>query len=153
MKALSTLIVALLSIFIFSCNQQNANIPEKVQASFDELFPVASEVEWEMEDENEWEVEFKMDGKEASACFTSEGKWLETEYAVESLPETIETIINETYPGFEFDEIEMVESPEFNGYEIELEKGEEEIEILVSVEGEIIEVEMEEDEQMEDEGK
>lgn len=151
MKKLSILLFALLSVFIISCNQQNVNIPEKVQASFDELFPLATEVEWEMEDENEWEAEFEMDGKEASACFTSEGEWLETEYEVESLPETIETIINETYPGFEIDEIEMVESPEFNGYEIELKKGEEEIEILVSAEGEIIEVEMEEEDQMEEE--
>jgi uncharacterized membrane protein YkoI len=146
MKELSILIIALVSLFIISCDQQNVNIPEKVQASFDELFPLATEVEWEMEDENEWEAEFEMDGKEASACFTSEGEWLETEYEVESLPETIETIINETYPGFEISEIEMIESAEFNGYEVELEMNEEEMEILVSMEGEIIEVEMEEDE-------
>ncbi len=147
MKVLSILLVALLSVFLITCNQQKVNIPEEVQASFTNLFPTATEVEWEMEDENEWEAEFEMDGKEASACFTSDGEWIETEYELESLPETIETILNETYPGFEIDEIEIVESPEFSGYEIELKNGEEEIEIMVTTEGEILEVEMEEEEE------
>ena len=146
MKVLSFIFITLFSIFIVSCNQQKVNIPEKVQASFDEMFPVAANVEWEMENENEWEAEFDMDGKEASACFTLNGEWIETEYEIESLPETIETILNETYPGFQIAEIEVVETPGFNGFEIELKKGEEEIEILITAEGEIIEVEINKDE-------
>lgn len=146
MKVLTVLLVALFSVFVISCNQQQVNIPEKVQASFEELFPTATEVEWEMEDENEWEAEFEVDGKEASACFTIEGEWIETEYELESLPETIETILMETYPGFEIDEIEIVESPDFNGYEVELKKGEEELEVMVTNEGEVLEVEIGEEE-------
>lgn len=152
MKILTVLLVALFSVFVMSCNQQKVNIPEKVQASFSELFPTASEVEWEMTEDNEWEAEFEMDGKEASACFTITGEWIETEYALESLPETIETILMESYPGFEISEVEIVESPEFNGYEVEMKNGEEEIEILVTTEGEILEVEMD-IEEVEDESE
>ena len=115
MKA-SLLLIALLSIFAISCNQQKVDIPEKVQASFEELFPTVIDVEWESENENEWEAEFEMDGKEVSACFTINGEWIETEYEIESLPETLETILNETYPGFKIVEIEILESPEFNGF-------------------------------------
>lgn len=146
MKVLTVLLVALFSVFVISCNQQKVNIPEKVQASFEELFPAATEVEWEMEDENEWEAEFKMDGKEASACFTIEGEWIETEYELKSLPETIETILMETYPGFEIDEIEIVESPDFNGYEVGLKKEDEKIEVMVTNEGEVLEAEIEQEE-------
>ena len=154
MKVLSILLVALFSVFVISCcNQQKVETPEKVLTSFEKMFPAATDIEWEMENENEWEAEFLMDGKEGSACFTIDGEWVETEYEVESLPETIETIINETYPGFEINEIEIVESPEFNGYEIELEKGEEELEIHVTNQGEILEVEKseKEDEEIEEE--
>lgn len=147
MKVLPILLVALFSVFGISCDQQKNDIPEKVQASFEEMFPTASEVEWEIENKNEWEAEFEMDGKEASACFTNEGEWIETEYEIESLPETIETILNETYPGFEIDEIEIVESPEFNGFEIDLKNGEKEIEILVNDNGEVIEFEEKEEEE------
>ena len=153
MKGLSILLVALFSVIVFSCCQQKVEVPEKVLTSFEKMFPAATEIEWEMENENEWEAEFEMEGKEVSACFTNVGEWLETEYAVDSLPETIETIVNETYPGFEIDEIEIVESPEFKGYEIELEKGEEELEIQVTNQGEILEVEIseKEDEEIEEE--
>lgn len=152
MKA-SSFIIALLSIFIISCCEQKVEVPEKVISSFETMFPTATDVEWEMEEENEWEAEFELEGKEGSACFTGNGEWIETEYEIESLPETIETILNETYPGFEIDEIEILETPDFNGYEIEMEKGEEEIEILISSKGEIIEVDMEKEEEKEiDEG-
>ena len=146
MKVLSVLLVALFSVIVISCCQQKVEVPEKVLTSFEKMFPAATEVEWEMENEDEWEAEFEMDGKEGSACFTIGGEWVETEYEVESLPETIETIINETYPGFEIDEIEIVEMPDFSGYEIELINGEDEMEILVNQEGEILEVEISEDE-------
>ena len=146
MKVLSILLVALFSVFVISCDQQKVEVPEKVLTSFEKMFPAATEVEWEMENEDEWEAEFEMDGKEGSACFTIGGEWVETEYEVETLPETIETIVNETYPGFEIDEIEIVEMPDFSGYEIELKNGEDEMEILVNQEGEILEVEISEDE-------
>jgi hypothetical protein len=151
MKVLSVLLVVLFSVIIISCDQQKANIPDNVKASFEEMFPGATEVEWEMENENEWEAEFEMDGKEASVCFTINGEWIETEYEIETLPETIETIINETYPGFEIDEVERVESPDFNGFEIELENGEEEIVILVTNDGVIQEVEIGKDDKEEEE--
>jgi len=146
MKILSVLLVVLFSVLLISCDQQKVNIPDSVKVSFEEMFPDATEVEWEMENDNGWEADFELDGKEASACFTINGEWIETEYEVEDLPETIETIVNETYPGYKIDEIDMVESPEFNGYEIELENGEEELEILVTRNGEIVEVDMNQDE-------
>lgn len=146
MKKLSFLLLAPICVIIFSCDQQKVNVPEKVLASFEDMFPLASEVEWEMENENEWEAEFDMDGKESSACFTIDGVWLETEYEIESLPETIETIINETYPGYEIIEVEIVESSTFNGFEVDLENEDGEIEIMVTKNGEILEVEVDENE-------
>ena len=51
------------------------------------------------------------------------------------------------FNGFEIDEIEKLESNEFNGYEIELEKEETEVEIICTNEGviTILKVEVEDD--------
>lgn len=140
-------------IFLFvSCNCDESKVPVSVNATFTEMFPNATDVEWEMEDEAEWEAEFKSDGKEVEACFSERGEWIETEWEIEKseIPESILMAINSAYEAWEIDEVEFVESPEFNGYEFELVMGEEEMEVLVTVDGVIILPEMEDEELEED---
>jgi len=62
-----------------SCGQ---SVPEKVKSAFAGKFPNASSVKWDKENDEEWEAEFKMDGKEYSANFTVDGNWKETEYEI-----------------------------------------------------------------------
>jgi hypothetical protein len=142
----------LLSVFasgivLMACGQ-NPTPPKEVQTAFTKKFSSAQELKWEQE-KNEWEAEFKLNGVEMSASFDNSGKWMETESEVkkEDVPAQVFKSIALKFNGFEIDEIEKVETNEFNGYEIELEKEETEVEILCTTEGVITikKVEVEDD--------
>ena len=86
-----------------------------------------------------------------SACFDNSGKWLETETEIKKneLPSEAFKSINLKFENFKIEEVEKLETPDFKGFEIELEKGETEVEILVTSDGVItikeVEVEDEDD--------
>ena len=144
MKKLFILIL-LLTFGVYSCCDHNKEIPDKVLTSFTEMFPEATDVEWEMENENEWEAEFEQDGQEMVACFNADGEWIETEIEIESSELNVSALefLEIEYAGWEIDEVEYVESPEFTGFEVELEKGDEEIEIYFDENGQLIKIETE----------
>ncbi len=127
--------IAVASIGVYG---QNVTPPKEVQDVFLKEFKTAQNVKWEQE-ENEWEAEFKVDGKEMSASYDNSGKWLETETQVKitDLSAEIHKAINLQFNGWEIEKIEGINKPDFNGYEIELENGETETEIIVSSAGEI----------------
>ncbi|AWI25269.1 PepSY-like domain-containing protein [Flavobacterium pallidum] len=74
-------------------------VPSEVRNAFRKAFPTAK-VSWELEKGN-YEGEFKLKGKDASAVFDKTGhlKALETEIAEASLPETARKYLQKTYPG------------------------------------------------------
>lgn len=71
--------------------QAQKAVPEAVKTTFNEKFPKAGDVDWKLEADGNWEVEFELDDEESSATFTAEGKWLETEteIAVDDLPDAV----------------------------------------------------------------
>jgi hypothetical protein len=125
-------------LILMACGQNPAP-PREVQAAFSKQFNTVQELKWEQED-NEWEAEFKSDGTEMSASFDNSGNWLETETEItmKNVPADIIKAVNLKFNGWEMEEFERIEKPDFNGYEIALEKEETETEILVSDSGEII---------------
>ncbi|MBS2100968.1 PepSY-like domain-containing protein [Carboxylicivirga linearis] len=127
--------------------------PKKVETSFTQKFSNAQSPEWEQEGD-EWEVEFKLSGNEMSASFDNNGKWLETESEVKKkdVPAEIFKAVTLKFEGWEIEEIERIEKPDFKGYEIALEKEETETEILVSDSAEITikKVKVEEEHEEED---
>jgi len=120
------------------------DIPVNVKDGFAKKFPTAKKVKWEKENDTEFEASFKQDGKTMTANFDEQGNWLETEWEVKlkELPEEVKTAVAQKYPGFEIDEAEYQESPDFTGYEMVIEKqeGKQEIEkeIQVSKDGQTI---------------
>lgn len=145
----SAIIVTGLAISMFACAQTP---PKSVTDNFNSRFSGATKVKWDQEEENEWEAEFKMNGSEMSASFDNAGKWLETEKEIKksALPAAVSEAVNDQYSDYKFGEIAEIETPGFKGYEIGLEKGEEEIEIQVSNDGTITSVKNIEDEEDED---
>ncbi|HSO89503.1 MAG TPA: PepSY-like domain-containing protein, partial [Draconibacterium sp.] len=114
----------------------------------------ATKVKWGMEDETEWEAEFKMDGKEMSASFDKEGKWINTEAKLteKDLPANVLKAVQTAYAGWKIESVESYETPEMKGYELGVEKGKEELEILVTADGKItVKKESEEGEDEKDE--
>lgn len=133
--------------FLLSCNQNKVDVPQKVIISFQKTFPQAKDVEWSMENETDFEAEFNSEGKEMSACFTQEGEWIETEMEldVDKLPKHIVAAFENNYAGFEIDESEWIETTDFKGYEIEIEKGDKKLKIFITESGEIVKIESKED--------
>ena len=132
----SIFIITVLAFILFACSQ----IPPKpVSDNFTEKFAGATKVKWEQEEENEWEAEFKMNDSAMSACFDNSGNWLNTEAEIKEkdLPANVLTAIKVAYPGWKIESVESIESPDFKGFELGIEKGKEELEIMVTASGEI----------------
>ena len=145
MKKTITMMTLLVGATVVSCAQST---PAKVTEAFKAKFPNAKSVEWEKENDAEWEAEFKLNGVEYSANFSTDGMWKETEHEIKvsELPQSVTSTLSKEFSGFEIEEVEMIETPEFSGYEVEIEKGEETMEVVLNNTGKVIEKKVEEDE-------
>ncbi len=132
----SLFFIAALTFGLFACAQ---NPPKNVADNFNQKFKNASKVKWGQEEKTEWEAEFKMDGKEMSASFDNAGKWLSTETKIskKALPENAMKAVTAAYNGWDIEEVESIEKPDLKGYELEIEKGKKELEIVVTSDGKI----------------
>ena len=137
MKSLT--IIATLTVFFCmqSCAQKSEKAPQEVLSAFSTKFPEATKVKWEMEKKGEWEAEFKLNGKEYSANFSVNGDWLETEYSIKEseIPANIRAILDQNFSNYEADEVEIAESPSGSSYEMGIEVGDEEFEVIIDSSG------------------
>ena len=127
------------SIFVFGLGACAQTPPKSVTDNYNSKFPGATKVKWDQEEENEWEAEFKMNNNEMSASFDNNGKWLETEKELKKseLPKAVLNAFNSSYSGYKIGEASNIEKPDFKGYELGIEKGEESLEILVTTDSDI----------------
>ncbi|MBK7385133.1 MAG: PepSY-like domain-containing protein [Flavobacteriales bacterium] len=148
MKNLIPTLLAL-AVTASACAQKPATIvvPEAVKAAFAEQFPKAEGTAWEMESKTEYEAGFKMGGMKYSAVFTAEGKWMETEHKIktDALPETVKKAIATNYADHKVEGAEQVERADGTFYEVDLEKGETEIEVLFNADGKVMKTKVEEE--------
>ncbi len=150
MKNLSLIGMALVLVSYTACGQAKKDVPEEVKTAFTERFATASHVKWSKENDTEWEAEFKMDKRDYSANFGNDGKWIETEYKIsaDELPVAVKVTIQKEFEGYKIEESELSETVDGKMYEIELEKGEIEVEAIIDKEGNLIKKEaIQEDEE------
>ena len=90
-------------------------------------------------DDNAIEVEIVHEKKGKDVYFSIDKTWIRTEWDVRKseLPTAVTNSINADYPSWKIDDAEYVETPLENWYKIELEKGESEIKIRITPEGNI----------------
>ena len=116
-------------------------VPAAVTSAFKAKFPNATKTNWEMENANEYEAGFKLNGEEVSANFDNTGKWLETEteIKVSALPAAVQAALTKDFAGFKIEEASKIESAkDGNCYEAEIEKGEETFDVLFSPDGKML---------------
>ncbi len=116
------------------------NVPMEVMGMFNQYYAEATHVTFEMENGN-YEVDFKMEGKDYTSLFTTKGDWIETKYdiMVSELPKSVSQSIEKTYPEYKIDDIEKIETPnDGNKYKVEIEKGATEMHLLLNEKGEIL---------------
>lgn len=125
-----------------ACAQTNA--PTEVTTAFSQKFPTAKKVKWDKENETEWEAEFKMNGKEFSANFTSEGIWKETENEISQaeIPLAVKQTLESEFAGYKIEESEISETAAGKVYEFALEKDESELEVGIAPDGKVMKKEV-----------
>jgi hypothetical protein len=138
MNYLFVLIVSLSLISVSAFSQKNP--PENVKREFIKKYPSAQSVRWESEEKNEWEAEFRIDGKKMSSSFDNSAKWIEseTEITEKELPASVVSTLNKVFQGYKKGHIELFENAEIKGFELGLKEGESSIEVIIDNNGKII---------------
>jgi hypothetical protein len=140
---MKTTILSLATILLFSftaCGQSGKDVPAPVKTAFSQKFSGAANVKWSRENDKEWEAEFKLGSKDYSANFDNAGGWMETEYKINNkeIPVPVTTSIGKEFAGYKIDESEVSETDEGKVYEIVLTRGKEELEVVYSLDGQLI---------------
>ena len=144
MKAIKIMSLAVLVVgsFIVVTIQ---DVPEKVKKAFANQYPTVTSVHWEKETKTEWEADFMMENVKYSANYREDGTWQETEYEIDDkdVPQTVRKALMKAFPGYKIDEAEKLETHNGVAFEIEMEKGVDEMEIVIDIHGKILKKEME----------
>ena len=75
-----------------------------------------------------------------SANFDNDGKWLETErdLSMQELPAAVKKTLDKDFSNFKVKDIAAIETVDLNAYEIDLAKGSDRLELLISSEGKVL---------------
>ncbi|OOG76470.1 PepSY-like domain-containing protein [Algoriphagus sp. A40] len=130
----------MLSASVCAREPSEKEVPAAVKTAFSQKFPASKKVNWNMESATEWEAEFKQDGKEYSANFSTGGTWQETEHEIKAaeIPEAIKQTLAQNFAGFKIDEAEISEKKDGSVYELAVEKGDEEWECVFNINGKLL---------------
>ncbi len=95
-----------------------------VKAIFKKMFPKAKFIEWERDNNELVNVEFKQDNHQMQAWFKLDGTWVKTEKNLrkKELPQAIQNYLNKNYPRLRIDDIEWIETPTECYYIVELDR-------------------------------
>ena len=145
MKKLSLLMLVSIMILTQACAQSKA--PSNVKSVFAKKFPTAKKASWDKENDTEWEVEFKMNGKDYSANFLTNGTWKETEYAIKKseIPRAVKQTLDSQFKGYKIEESEVSETAKGKVYEFALEKDDTDIEVAIAPNGTVVKKEVKKD--------
>lgn len=134
MKILTTI----LCLILFSIGSIAKTPPEAVLNAFNLKFPTATNTKWSMENDQEWEVDFKNNNVKSSANFTNDGIWIETEteISISDLPANIVTAINQANPGCKIIEADKIENNNSQTlYEADIKSGGKKKEVIYKQDG------------------
>lgn len=114
----------------------NATVKSYIEAKY----PGASIRRAEYENNGLLEVEFIHNSLLKDAYFETDNKWVYTEWdiALAALPKSVTDAVAEAYPSHRIDDVDYVETPSGNYYEIEIEKRNAELWIYVTADGVIL---------------
>ncbi len=114
-------------------------VPTAVQNAFSSENSNVTGVEWEKEMDN-YKVEFYVKGQEHEIWYSPQGKVLkkEQELMASDLPAAVASAISSKYSGYRVDDVEMNWMAGNTTYEVELEKGREELKVVFDANGKVV---------------
>jgi len=138
---MKTAIITLVFLFAACVVQAQKAAPEVVKAKFKAMFANAEKSKFSPEKDGSWEVDFKQAKIKSSAKFSATGEWLETEQDMPfaEAPKAVQDFVKSKYAGFEVEDCEKVQTAERICYEISVEKGKQEFELVISTDGKLLE--------------
>ncbi len=130
--------LAVLGVATISAQDINPqNVPSNIRTTFEQAYPNASDVEWEMEGQN-YKVEFDVNWQDSEVWYSSDGSTVKTETEIKKkdLPQAILATIDNQYATYRVDSIEKTDQNGSVTFEVELEKGwDEEKQLLLDANG------------------
>ena len=90
--------------------KKDVTVPKSVSEAFAKLYPKATDVKWEKEGDEEFEVVFKDNGISISVVLDDDGKLMETETVVQAseLPKAVVPYIEKKYAGYIISKVEKI---------------------------------------------
>lgn len=128
-------------IFTITLSGFAIDVPKPVADAFAKKFPGATDIKWEKENAKEYEAEFKLNGKSASANFQTDGSWVETEMEINAseLPEAVSNTLKAKYPGASLLKAYKIETAKsVTTYEVEIKVGNKKQELTMNADGKIV---------------
>ncbi len=141
-KLLSILTLGMFCFLLWNCSDDDINmkdVPSQVIKSFESKYP-GIDARWEKE-QNLYKADFRLNGKDADAWFSSDGQWQRTEVDIlkSELPQIVSDAIKAAYSDYVIDDANWIETPAQNYYDVEIEKGgTKDLHICVTVDGKIL---------------
>ena len=125
---------------IFAQDIPQSQVPSVIVNNFKAEFPKASDLEWEHKG-NQYIVDFEIGWfTDYKAWFTTSGKLIK--YSVEiskrHLPKAITNVIKKQYKGYRIDDVKKIIENGVEFFEVEIEKGNDELELTYSKHGKLI---------------
>ncbi|SMO87745.1 Putative beta-lactamase-inhibitor-like, PepSY-like [Saccharicrinis carchari] len=141
MKSIKLLAIAFLFAGIAAAQDVHQNqVPSVVVNSFKKEFPKASDVEWDRQGD-QYNVEFEIGFfDDYEAWFSATGKLIRYTQDISSskLPKAVKEAIKNQYKGYRIDDAEKITENKAVSYSVEIEKGNDELELVFSADGKLI---------------
>lgn len=140
MKTIKILALLLLVTTIGHAQDINvSDVPSAVRNAFSQESTNATDVEWERDMEN-YKVEFEVNRMDHEIWFDAAGKIIKKEKDITEaeLPQVVKNTITSKYNGYRIDDIEMTWQNNTTRFEVELEKGREELKVTFDDKGMVI---------------
>ena len=145
MKRVFYYLLLLPAIIFASCNDDDNShaieLSDTVKSFIETKYPGAVITETEWAGKGLIEVDITHDAKRKEVYFTSADEWVRTEWDVasSSLSQEVKNAIATAYPDYVIDDVDYVEAPAGDYYEVNIERGNFEIYLKVSLDGAVIE--------------
>lgn len=145
MKKVLYFLLLLPAIIFASCNDDDSSpaieLSSTVKSFIETKYPGAVITEIERAGNGLIEVDITHDSKNKEVYFTRADEWVRTEWNIvpSSFPQEVKNAIAAAYPDYVIDDVDYVEAPEGDYYDVNIERGNFEKYLKVSLDGTTIE--------------
>ena len=137
-KLLPILLISLVALW--ACEEENIHVSNEIRNFIEQKYDGATILYAEKDFNGEIDVEIIHNNTKKEVKFNRKNQWINTTWdvAINQLPEIVIENVQNSYPQYVIDDADYVETPTGDYYRIELEKGEWEKVVLVTLDGVII---------------